>query len=178
MRTGSNAARFGGRLLAVLETLMVIVLIAMVLLTMVDVIGRYFLNRPVPGTIEVIELMLALLVFGTLPLATLGQEHIVVDIFTPAFHGWFKRVQQTLMSLIGAVVLGFIGWQLWRRGVQLAGYGDLTAYLKLPVAPVAYAMSTLSFLSSALLLALSVQAVRGTLRPPPSELENSIRAGS
>lgn len=170
------ATRVGGWLLALLETLMVIVLIVMVLLTMADVIGRYFMNRPLPGTIELIELMLGLIVFGTLPLTTLGQEHIVVDILTPAFRGSLKRVQQTLVSIIGAVVLGFIGWQLWRRGVELAGYGDLTAYLKLPVAPIAFSMSALSFLSCALLLALSVQAARGTLRPPPSAREAPQRA--
>ena len=159
---------------SLLENVMIIVLNAMVLITMLDVIGRYFFNSPVPGTIEIIELMLALLVFGTLPLTTFRQEHIVVDIFDSAFKGWARRIQKTVVCLSGACVLALIAWQLWVRGSQLGGYGDLTPYLKLPLAPVAYVMSVFSAVSSCILAFMTLQAAQGTLAEAVSEIDIAI----
>ena len=47
-----------------------VLLFAMMVLTFVDVWGRYFFNSPVPGGFEVTELMMAALIFAGLPLAT------------------------------------------------------------------------------------------------------------
>ena len=49
-----------------------LVLMALMLLTCVDVAGRYFLNRPVTGGLEVTEILLALVIFAGVPLVTKG----------------------------------------------------------------------------------------------------------
>ena len=55
------------------------ILLGMMLLTVVDVVGRYVFNRPVRGAFEVTELMLVVLIFAGLPLVSYGDEHAVMD---------------------------------------------------------------------------------------------------
>jgi TRAP-type C4-dicarboxylate transport system permease small subunit len=46
------------------------ILMCMMLLTFVDVVARYLLNRPIRGAFEVTELMLLVLIFAGLPLVS------------------------------------------------------------------------------------------------------------
>ena len=80
--------------MAALGGLMAIALVAMMLLTVVDVVGRYVFNHPVPGSSEIIEYLLATLVFGTLPIASAYEEHIVVDILDFLFKGRAKEISR------------------------------------------------------------------------------------
>jgi len=49
-------------------------------MTCVDVAGRYFFNRPLPGGLELTEITMVLLVFAGLPIVTTAREHVTVDI--------------------------------------------------------------------------------------------------
>ena len=100
------------RMMTALGALMAVVLVAMMLLTVVDVAGRYVFNHPIAGSSEIVEYLLAILVFGTLPIATAREEHIVVDILDFMFKGRAKQIQQVIVHLTGAACLAFIGWRL------------------------------------------------------------------
>ena len=62
---------------SVLEFATALVLMAMVALTVVDVVARYLFNSPVNGAFELTEMMLATVVFLALPLTTAAGEHIL-----------------------------------------------------------------------------------------------------
>lgn len=49
-------------------------------LTFVDVWGRYIFIAPVPGGVELTELMMAALIFAGLTLVMMEGEHIIVDL--------------------------------------------------------------------------------------------------
>ena len=66
----------------VLEVLSSIVLCAMMLLTFVDVLGRYIFSAPVFGAAEMISTMLALTIFMGLGLANARDRHIVCLLYT------------------------------------------------------------------------------------------------
>src|SRR5207253_3109449 len=55
------------------------ILLAMMLLTVVDVVARYIFSRPVGGAFEITELMLVVLIFAGLPLGSFSDEHAVMD---------------------------------------------------------------------------------------------------
>ena len=63
-----------------------VILLAMMLLTVVDVVARYVFNRPVRGAFEVTELMLVVLIFAGLPLVSYAEGHAVMD-FVDRFLG-------------------------------------------------------------------------------------------
>ena len=119
------------------------VLFLMMMLTVVDVAGRYLFNKPLNGGFEITEMMLAALIYCGLPLVSQKREHIVVDTFEPFMPAALLRVLDILADAVCAVVLFGLGYMIYGRAVRVAEYGDTTNVLKLPLAPVAYLMSAL-----------------------------------
>jgi TRAP-type C4-dicarboxylate transport system permease small subunit len=136
------------------------------MLNVVDVIGRYFLNRPIPGVSEIIEFALAILVFGTLPLATIAREHIVIDLLDFAMTRRAKHIQQIMVHFTSALLLAFVAWRLWVRAAEIGAHGDVTQSLRLPLAPLGYAMSIMAWTSVTALAVLFVGAFRVDLDSP------------
>jgi len=136
-------------------------MLAMILLTVVDVIGRYLFASPLPGAGELTELMLVGVVFLGLPLVSLSDGHVTVDLLTERLPAWTRTPLLTLARLVNALVLGVIGWRLLIMGGMLAGYGQTSIYLRLPIAPFAYGAAVLCWLASVLLIGMVIFRTQG-----------------
>jgi TRAP-type transport system small permease protein len=131
-----------------------LVLFAMMLVTAVDVIGRYVFNKPLNGGFELTELMLAALIYCALPLVSQRREHIVIDTFDVFMSRGVKRGFDIFAEVVCFLTLSGIGYLIFRRAVRVADYGDTTSVLKLPLAPVAYVMGTMIVIAALIHLAL------------------------
>jgi TRAP-type C4-dicarboxylate transport system permease small subunit len=129
-------------------------LFMLMLLTCADVIGRYFLSHPVYGAFEITEMLLAALIFAALPLVTLRNEHVTVDVFDPITPDWAFRLQHVVACAIGFLSTGYLAWRLWLRAVSMDAAGETTAQLKFKLAYLTYAMSILMALTAVALLVL------------------------
>ena len=130
------------------------VLFVMMLVTAVDVAGRYLLNKPLPGGFELTEIMLATLIYCALPLVSKQREHIVIDTFDFIMSPRVKRGFDIFSDLVCALTLSGIGYLIFRRAVRVAEYGDTTNVLKLPLAPVAYVMAAMIAIAAAIHIVL------------------------
>jgi TRAP-type C4-dicarboxylate transport system permease small subunit len=144
------------------------VMFCLMLLTCADVVGRYFLNKPVTGGFELTEVLLAALIFAGLPLVTLRGDHITVDLFDPVTPDWLFRIQHALASLIGTGCTGCLSWRLWLRAEGLQRAGETTSQLQFRLAWLTYAMAILMALTAA---ALVVTLFRRPQRHLPGETE-------
>jgi TRAP-type C4-dicarboxylate transport system permease small subunit len=117
------------------------VLFLMMIVTAVDVVGRYFFNKPLAGGFEITEIGLALLIYCALPLVSARREHIVIDTFDVFMSPGVKTFLNRLSDVVCFVALSGVGYILFRRAVRVAEYGDTTNVLLLPLAPVVYTMS-------------------------------------
>ncbi len=131
-----------------------VVLFTMMLITTVDVIGRYLFNKPLAGGFELTEMMLAALIYCGLPLVSKRREHIVIDTFDAFMSPSVKRVLDVAADVVCFLTLSGIGYLIFRRAVRVAEYGDTTSVLKLPLAPVAYAMGTMIVIAALIHLVL------------------------
>ena len=147
-------SRFSAALQAALGITSASVLFLMMLITAVDVVGRYVFNQPLPGGFEVTELLLAALIYCGLPLVSARREHIVIDTFDPFFSPRVKRGLDMAAEVICAVALGGVGFLLFRRALRVAAYGDTTSTLKIPLAPIAYLMGTMIVIAALIHLTL------------------------
>ena len=129
-----------------------LILACIMLLTCLDVAGRYLLTMPVPGALEVTEIMMGALIFASLPLVTLRNEQVTIDIFTPFIPKVVKRPLQVFIQIVGSICLGVIAWRLWIKGGQVMDYGDTTAVLRISIWPLVYFMSVLSAVTALILL--------------------------
>lgn len=131
-----------------------VILFVMMFLTCADVVGRYFLNSPVRGAFELTEIMLACLIFTGLPLVTLRQEHITVDVLDGVTPDWLLRIQHVIASLIACVATGYLAWRLSIRAANMLASGETTAQLKLTLGYLTYSMSLLMALTAVAFLIL------------------------
>jgi TRAP-type transport system small permease protein len=131
-----------------------VMLFAMMTLTCADVIGRYFFSRPVFGGFELTEMLLAAMIFVGLPLVTLRNEHVTVDVFDAITPPWFFRLQHIAACLIGTVATAYLSWRLWIRAMTMDAGGETTGQLKIKLAYLTYGMSILMALTAIALLLL------------------------
>ena len=146
---------FDRRVVPVLGWFAAAVLMALMLLTCADVAGRYLFNSPVWGAFELTEMMLAALIFAALPLVSLRNEHVTVDLFDPVTPDWVLRTQHVVAYLIGFACTAYLAWRLWIRAGNLLAAGETTAQLKLTMAWLAYGMAVLMAISSLAMLILA-----------------------
>jgi TRAP-type C4-dicarboxylate transport system permease small subunit len=130
------------------------VLFLMMMLTTVDVVGRYIFNKPLNGGFEVTEMMLAALIYCGLPMVSQRREHIVIDTFDSFMSARVKRGLDILAEIVCSLTLGGIGYLIFRRAARVADYGDTTNVLKWPLAPVAYLMGTMIIVACVIHLSL------------------------
>ncbi|WP_425465508.1 TRAP transporter small permease [Palleronia caenipelagi] len=120
----------------------------MIFLTVVDVLGRYVVNTPVPGAVEVTEILLAAAVFIGLLAASLDGAHIAVSVFTSNLSGSSKNAIRFVTSIISASILLIIAWQIIKVGHRIKYYSGTTPTLEIPLAPIAYGTAILCLLAS------------------------------
>ena len=133
-----------------------LLLLALTGVTLVDVIGRYFLSRPLLGAAEITELLVMAIVFAGLPAICLDDDHITVDLFTSHLTGRAAAIQLFAARLVVACVLALVCWQLWEHGSRLASFNEVTMFLRAPLEPVAKAASIVSGVCAALTFAMAV----------------------
>ena len=113
-----------------------VLLFLMMSLTFVDVILRYWFNAPIPGGFEVTELMLASLIFCGIPLVTMEQEHVSVDLFDKFIPKVVHRFRDIVVLVVCTLCVSVLVWRMWLKARESQAYGDITSVLELPLAPV------------------------------------------
>ena len=118
-------------------------------LTLVDVSGRKLLSHSVPGSLELTELLMVVVIFAALPLVSLRGEHVVFDSLDALLPRWLQRLQQAAVDLFCLLALLGLAWLMWVKAGQMVEYGDTTAQLKLSLGPFVYLMSLLCAVTAA-----------------------------
>ena len=122
------------------------ILLAMMLLTVVDVIARYVFSRPVRGAFEVTELMLVVLIFAGLPLVSFSEEHAVMDFIDRVTGVRGQRVLRRAVEAASAAFMFLLAWLTWLRADRIWAYRDATDVLRILYGPFVYFMAvTLAF---------------------------------
>lgn len=131
-----------------------LILVAMVSLTVADVIGRYAFNRPINGAFELTEIMLATVIFLALPLTTARGEHIQVELLTTTRMPRFNQLLDLLPTVATGIILAVISWRVWIHAEKLRHDGAVTNSLSLPLSAIGY-LAAISCALSACLVVLA-----------------------
>ena len=153
------------RLRRLLGGLTAFALFFMMAVTTVDVIARFVFTSPLPGTFELMEFGLAIVVFSAMPLVTWDRGHITVSLFDGLFRGAGRRIQQVVVMAVSTIGMAIISVRMWDQGDRLVETGATTGFLLWPRAPIAYFISVFAGLSCLLLAGLLLCAVLGRSYP-------------
>ena len=136
--TGSPRRRHADAILGVAASA---ILLAMMVLTVIDVIGRYVFSRPVRGAFEVTELMLLVLIFAGLPLVSLSDEHAVMDFVDRVLSPRGLTLTQRLVQAVSAAFMFLLAWLTWLKADRIWAYRDATDVLRIVYGPFVYFMA-------------------------------------
>lgn len=145
-------------IIQVLEILCCIVLAAMMLLTFVDVVGRYVLGAPVFGASEMVSTMLALTIFLGLGIANARDRHIVVELFDTSIRRLAPRVYDIVVQGFSIAAMCLIVFVLFEQAREAAHVHSVTVVLEWPLAwitGITAGLAALSVLSQVLGLFVS-----------------------
>jgi TRAP-type transport system small permease protein len=117
------------------------ILLAMMLLTVVDVVARYVFSRPVRGAFEITELMLVVLIFAGLPLVSFSDEHAVMDFIDRLLGSRGQRWLERLVQAACAAFMFLLTWLVWRKADRIWAYRDATDVLRIVYGPFVYFMA-------------------------------------
>lgn len=137
-------------------------LFILMVVVFVDVVGRNLFNRPLPWGTELLEVVLAVLIFALYPVLALRSSHITVDL-VPLPRA-LQVPQRVLSGLVGAALFGVIAFCTARQAIRSASYGDASALLHIPTAWVLWGMSVLAVVTAlAFLLVMFKPPAQGTV---------------
>lgn len=116
-------------------------LIAMMLLTGLDVALRYFLNKPIPGSFELIQYMMPMVVTFGMAQCTLNKKHVRIDLVTSLLPNRIQQFLKSVSYLVMFVVFVMLSWQSFVRANGMLASGQYTEVLYMPIYPFVYTVS-------------------------------------
>jgi TRAP-type C4-dicarboxylate transport system permease small subunit len=152
------ANRTARRFVHAMEAIGAASLLILMVTVFIDVVGRNLFNTPLPWGTELLEMVLALMIFALYPLLALGFGHITVDLIQ--VRPGLRTVQRALSGAIGALVFALIAWCMGRQALRAANYGEATPLLNVPLSWVLGGIAILAALSTLAFLMAAVQSIR------------------
>jgi TRAP-type C4-dicarboxylate transport system permease small subunit len=134
-------------------------LFGMMALTFADVLGRKLLDRSIPGSLEVTELLMFGVIFAGLPLTSLKGEHVVFDLLDRLLPDAPRRLLSTVSNLTSSALLVGAGWLVVVRALRTHDQGDTTAQLQIALAPWQIAAGAMIALAAVMHLVLAFRDV-------------------
>lgn len=110
-----------------------VLMTGLVLVTCVDVVGRYLFNNPLGGAFELTQVLMGALVFAALPLTTGAGAHVEVDLLVPLLPRRVAAALGRLGGLVTAAVLLYFAFRLVILTEDHLAVGTRTAALGLPM---------------------------------------------
>ncbi len=164
-----------------LNSLAAITLFALMLITCIDVIGRYLFNKPLTGSTELTEIAVGIVVFSAFPVISWRREHIVVDIFDGFFSSKMEFVRNIIINSTSAIALFFLGKRIILLGNRSLGYGEVTEYLEIPTGWMINFIGAMCWLSAFSLVTIGIyraytvlQSSKGSFSSNSSSVKDSM----
>jgi TRAP-type C4-dicarboxylate transport system permease small subunit len=132
----------------------------MILLTVADVILRYF-RRPIIGTYEMVALSGAVIIGFSIPFTSMMKGHVNVDFLTLKLSPKGRKISNSITKCLGIILFLIIGWNLIILGMDFHKVGEVTPTRHLPIYPVLYGVGVCCFFESLVLLCDIVKILGG-----------------
>jgi TRAP-type C4-dicarboxylate transport system permease small subunit len=138
VRFGQKAENWLHSISRALNWVSMVFVVIMVLTVTVDVGGSYLLNKPLTGSMDIVELMMVIIVFLGLGYCAAEEGNVRVDVL----HARLPRRLQAGLDIFtftaSLVIFALITWRLVARAwniIQEPLSGPVTGTLQIPHAP-------------------------------------------
>ena len=106
-----------------------------------EILGRYLFNSPIPGHVEIVELIMAGVVFFGIAYTERVDGHVRMELFvTRVLKGRAYHIAEVITAALSLFVYIFILIYTFKSSVFSYQMGDNTAYLYWPTWPSKFAI--------------------------------------
>jgi len=137
-----------------------VTLVFVMLLTVLDVILRYF-GYPITGVYDLVALGGAIIIGFSMPLAAEKRIHVYMEM---AFQGHSRTVKQILNLLTRLIVFGIsfvVAWNLIRLGIDFRRTGEVSLTIRIIYYPIAIGLGACFFIQMLVLVVQIFQVFSG-----------------
>lgn len=125
-----RALHNSARSLAVVGGLM---LLAMILLSVVTVLGRWLFASPIPGDFELVQVGCAICVACFLPYCQVQRGHVIVDFFTLKASARTRAVLDGIAAVLLALCAAVIAWRMLVGLIDVRAANESSMLLGVPI---------------------------------------------
>ena len=118
-------------------------LIPLMIITAGDVVSRDVFNRPISGTVELSQYMLAVSILLGLGFAQQVKAHVGVSVITSRLPHRFQLILRLIATLLCLFISGVLVWQGWVIGIEEKTVSDM---LRIPQFPFRLIVAFAAFL--------------------------------
>ena len=133
-----------------LQILTGLILIALVAVTFIDVVGRYFIAQPLPGGHVIVQCLVCLLIFTGLPIVVFDDAHLRVRLLdrrmTPRLRRWRDIGVNCIVIASLVAVTGQMFWQAGYFGAN----GEYFESIRIPLSWMAWCAAIATALATVL----------------------------
>jgi len=112
----------------------------MMLLTVVDVIGRFF-KYPILGSVEMVGFMATIIVAAALPYTYKVDGHVGVEIIVRLLPKKVQLIIDLFIQFLGLILFSIITWQMFLYAKEIHQTGEVSMNLEFPIYYLVYLLS-------------------------------------
>jgi TRAP-type transport system small permease protein len=121
------------RFIGLIETTAAGFLAVVTVLTFVSVLLRYFFSWAIPDSYDLTRLLLGILIFWGMAVASFRGDHITVDLLWGAMPPRLQRIMDTFASIVTLVALTTFTWMFATKVINIRADNVETFDLREPV---------------------------------------------
>jgi TRAP-type C4-dicarboxylate transport system permease small subunit len=110
-------------------------ILLMMFITVADVAGRYFFNRPILGVFELTRFGLGAIVCTALGFSQINKVHIAINLLVSRLPQGWQNIIETFNFLVAFVTFAIVTWQMFVYTGRLYASGQVTSVLGVSIYP-------------------------------------------
>jgi TRAP-type C4-dicarboxylate transport system permease small subunit len=139
-------------------------IVAMILVTCVDVVGRR-LGYPLKGTYDIVEMLGAIMIAGAMPYTTACKGHVAIEFLLHKLTRRGRIVLDVFVRSASMLMFAFLTWRFIQYGQELKASGQVTLTLQWPVFWLPYWMAICMAAMIPVLLYLFMHPEKELMKP-------------
>ena len=143
----------------------IVILLAMMMMTVSDVIMRYFFHQPIIGSMEISVTLMVCVVFLGIGWCALNDGHISVDIITGKLSKRGRVLLNGFDNIVTLVLALIIAWRSFMEALSVKDMEVTSPILGIPRYPFVFVTSFGFFLLFSAALILFIKNIKSVKHP-------------
>jgi TRAP-type C4-dicarboxylate transport system permease small subunit len=148
----------------VFESIGVVAVLLMMAVTCIDVIGAKVLQRPVPGSIDIVMLAQLVAISFVIGITQILGRHVKVDFIMTGLSDRAQAVIDGIIQLFIMALFVILVWGFFTFGTFLRTGGEVSPTADIPLFPFLYSAAVASVLVCLVVLIQFANSIIGVLR--------------